>query len=81
MSCEKPLCCEGEGRVMKASGSSMASSAISDVNSSSSMSIGSLMFLASSATIDVNLLSSVSAVTAMLRMPFVWAKQRSTLFL
>ena len=59
---------------MKASGSLMASSAISDVNRSPSMSAILRMSLASSAISDVNSSCSVSAVAAMLLMPFVWAK-------
>ena len=63
MSCEKPLRCEDEACVMTASGSLMASSAMADVNSSSSMSA--LLRMASSAISDVNFLSSISAAALM----------------
>ena len=50
---------------MKGSGSSMASSAICDVNFSSSMSASFVMLLASSAMSDVNVVSSMSASALM----------------
>ena len=63
MSCERPLHCEDGTCVMKTSGSSVASSAIADVNSSASMSA--LLRMASSAMSDVNSFSSRSAATLM----------------